>query len=165
MPPPELAPAADHRGLADDYAPLSGVYDEMRTAEGALVATVQEAAGSADSGSEPGADISGKVWKWERLTTPVEAITVADPDQYLVEFQPDGNVAVVSDCNSGSGTYTLDQGSISIEIMVMTEAECAPGSLSDEFIKNLNGAAIYFMEGQNLFIDLKFDSGTMRFAP
>ncbi len=32
----ELAPATEHRGLADDYLPLSGVYDEMRSAEGEL---------------------------------------------------------------------------------------------------------------------------------
>jgi hypothetical protein len=38
-------------------------------------------------------------------------------------------------------------------------------ALSDQFIKELSAAAIYFLEGKELFIDLKFDSGTMRFVP
>lgn len=129
-----------------------------------LVQTSSEVVGSTKPGGE-GADIIGIVWKWEQLTTPVGVTTVDDPDKYIVEFQPDGNVAVLADCNSGSGTYTIDGGSISIEIGAMTMAACPPGSLSDEFVKNLNAAAIYFTEGDNLFIDLKFDSGTMRFAP
>jgi heat shock protein HslJ len=129
-----------------------------------LVQTSSEVVGSADGGGEEGADLTGIVWKWEQLTTPVDTITVDDPEKYTVEFQPDGQVSVQADCNAGSGTYTLHRSSISIEIMAMTMAACPPDSLSDEFVKNLNAAAITFREGENMFIDLEFDSGTMRFA-
>jgi heat shock protein HslJ len=128
-----------------------------------LVQTSSEVVGSTESGAE-GADIMGIVWKWEQLTTPVDVVSVDDLDKYTVEFRPDGGVAVQADCNSGSGTYTLDRNSISIEIMAMTMAACPPGSLSDEFVQSLNAAAIYFTEGDNLFIDLIYDSGTMKFA-
>jgi uncharacterized lipoprotein YbaY len=37
--------------------------------------------------------------------------------------------------------------------------------LSEEFVKQLTGIAIYFFEGENLYFDLKFDSGTMKFSP
>jgi uncharacterized lipoprotein YbaY len=47
----------------------------------------------------------------------------------------------------------------------MTLVACPPGSLGDQFMKNLNAAAIYFFEGDNLLIDLMADSGTMRFSP
>jgi heat shock protein HslJ len=127
-----------------------------------LMQTSSEVIGSTESSGEPGADIIGIVWKWQQLTTPVDVTTIDDPDKYRVEFQPDGQVAVLADCNNGSGTYTLDGGSIAIEIMAVTAAKCPPGSLSDEFIRNLNAAAIYFIKGGDLFIDLKFDSGTLK---
>jgi hypothetical protein len=37
--------------------------------------------------------------------------------------------------------------------------------LSDQFIRSLNAAAIYFDQDGNLFIDLFADGGTMEFAP
>jgi hypothetical protein len=54
---------------------------------------------------------------------------------------------------------------IIFEFSPMTLAECESGSLSDQFIKELSAAAIYFLEGEDLFIDLKLDSGTMGFVP
>jgi uncharacterized lipoprotein YbaY len=47
----------------------------------------------------------------------------------------------------------------------MTLVACPPGSLGDQFVANLNAAAIYFFEGDNLLIDLMADSGAMRFSP
>jgi heat shock protein HslJ len=113
----------------------------------------------------PGIDITGIVWKWEGTTTPIGVTAVDDPDKYTIELLPDGQFRFTADCNTGSGTYTLDGGHISFEFGPMTLAACPPGSLSDQFIQDLSAAAIYFVEGDNLFIDLIFDSGTMRFAP
>ncbi len=144
--------------------PKQQVVQTYELQAGELAQTSSEVVGSADGSGEDGADLTGIVWKWEQLTTPVDTITVDNPDKYTVEFQPDGQVSVQADCNAGSGTYTLHRSSISIEIVAMTVAACPPDSLSDEFVKNLNAAAITFREGENLFIDLEFDSGTMRFA-
>ena len=33
---PDLAPVLEHPGLVDDYRPLTGCYDEMRPAQGAV---------------------------------------------------------------------------------------------------------------------------------
>jgi heat shock protein HslJ len=126
-----------------------------------LVQISSEVSGNAELQEE--IDLTGIVWKWEQLTTPVDFTKVDNPEKYTVEFQPDGQVSVQADCNSGSGTYTLKRSSLSIEILAVTAAACPPDSLSDEFVKNLNAAAIAFMEGGNLFIDLQFDSGTMKF--
>jgi len=43
-------------------------------------------------------------------------------------------------------------------------AACPEGSLEDEFVRELSGAAIYFMKDGDLFINLKYDSGTMGFS-
>jgi len=42
---------------------------------------------------------------------------------------------------------------------------CSPESRSDEFIKNLSSAAIYFFKDGNLFLDLMADGGTMELDP
>lgn len=109
-------------------------------------------------------NIVATLWKWERTQTPIGATVVDAPDKYTLKLLPDGKVDVKADCNLASGTYQIDGSHISIEITITTLAACPEGSLGDQFIKDLNAAAIYFTEGGNLFIDLKFDSGTMKFA-
>jgi len=42
---------------------------------------------------------------------------------------------------------------------------CPPGSRSDEFIRDLGSAEMYFYQPGELFIDLTTEGGTMRFTP
>lgn len=109
--------------------------------------------------------LTGIVWQWTQLVDPLTKITVDDPSRYTVEFLADGTVAVKADCNNGRGSYTTEGSSISIEVLAMTRAQCPPDSKSDEFIANLNRAAIHFFEGENLYLDLPMDSGTLEFVP
>ena len=99
------------------------------------------------------------------MTTPVQQSSIDVPQNYTLEFQEDGAVNIKADCNNASGTYTLDDQKIQIEIGPMTMAACPPGSLSNDFIKYLGSASIYFFKDGGLFIDLVFDSGTMAFKP
>jgi heat shock protein HslJ/predicted small secreted protein len=126
---------------------------------------VQTSSQVVDGGSGERQELTGVVWQWVQFADPSGQITIDDPSQYTVEFKPDGKVHVKADCNMGNGTYTTEGKSISIEIMAVTMAICPPGSLSDQFLQNLNAASLYFSEGDNLMIDLQADSGTMTFAP
>jgi heat shock protein HslJ len=47
----------------------------------------------------------------------------------------------------------------------MTLAACPEGSRSDDFIKNLGFAAVYFFQDGDLFIDMFADGGTLQLAP
>jgi heat shock protein HslJ len=95
----------------------------------------------------------------------VEEITVDDPSQYTLTLLSDGTAAINADCNAASTTYQLDGQSITIdEPMAMTMAFCGEDSLSDEFVRQVGVAAITFMDGEDLMIDLFADGGTMRFA-
>ncbi|HMN29437.1 MAG TPA: META domain-containing protein [Caldilineaceae bacterium] len=89
--------------------------------------------------------------------------TVDDPSKYTLTLQPDGKVALQADCNRGGGAYTLDAAAISIEVAVMTRMACPEGSLADKFVKELNAARTYVMDGEDLVLDLFADSGNMRF--
>jgi len=61
-----------------------------------------------------------------------------------------------------AGTYSLDVNQISIQVTASTMMECPSGSLADEFIKDLNAAQSYLMDGEDLIIVLKVDAGSMR---
>jgi heat shock protein HslJ len=110
-------------------------------------------------------DVRGITWKWQQTLYNNDTRNVPlNPGSYILKLMPDGRVFVHADCNVGSGNYRLNNGQINIELTHTTMAACPEDSLQDEFIRDLTGAAIYFMKGDNLFLDLKYDSGTMKFS-
>jgi len=48
---------------------------------------------------------------------------------------------------------------------VLAQNRCPEGSLGNDFVQALNNSTLYFFQDGNLFIDLKFDSGTMALTP
>ena len=109
--------------------------------------------------------LTGKVWKWMGFTDPLQSFQIDQPERYTIQFNSDGSMNIKADCNSGTAEFTLDGNSIRIEPGRMTLMACDPTSHSDKFLQYLNAAAIYFFKGEELFIDLKMDGGTMRFGP
>lgn len=115
--------------------------------------------------SAPGADLAGAKWAWIATQTPVEVITPPDPDRFTLEFGIDGNVAVLADCNRGSGPYAVTQSRrLTLGPLALTRMMCPEGSMDTEFLKELDNVSNYFFRGDTLYIDQKTDSGTMRFA-
>jgi len=111
-------------------------------------------------------DLSGTVWQWQQTLMNDDDKFVPDsPANYTVEFMADGTVAVQSDCNQVRGAYTVDGNAITIALGPSTMAACPEDSLGERFAGQVVGAAIYFFRSGDLYIDLKYDSGTMRFGP
>ncbi len=81
--------------------------------------------------------VVGTVWQWVSTQSPIEKTTVNDSDKYTIEFLPGGEVRVQADCNVAGGTYTISDSQIKIMITTTTLAACPPGSLGDQFIKEL----------------------------
>jgi len=108
--------------------------------------------------------LTGTVWRWESLQTPVEKITVPNPANYTLELTADGKARILADCNRGNGTYKLDGQSLRFSGFATTRMACAPGSLDSRFLQSLDAARIYKIEGDALYIDLFADSGTMKFV-
>ena len=103
-------------------------------------------------------------WQWTSFTDPLQAFDLPDPENYTIEFGEDGVVQIKADCNMASCSYNLENSRITITIGPMTQAACPPGSLSDQFIQDLGFVRIYFFQGDNLFLDLMADGGTMMFT-
>jgi heat shock protein HslJ len=105
-------------------------------------------------------------WKWVSFTSPVEAVEVENPAGYRLTFNTDASLAITADCNNVVGFYQGETGdSLTVIIRPVTLADCGPGSRSAQFIDLLPAGALYFFEGENLYIDLVADGGTMVFAP
>jgi heat shock protein HslJ len=118
----------------------------------------------AASGS--GQQLMGTVWKWTATQmNDGSKATPDDPNKYLIEFLADGRVAIQADCNRVAGTYTANGNQLTIVPGPTTLAACPPGSLGDEFVKQLGNISSYLFNGENLILEIKLDSGTMTFAP
>ena len=92
-------------------------------------------------------------------------VAVNDPSRYVILFNEDGSALIKADCNNVQATYTTDASNISITTGASTMMACPPDSMDTAFLQQLSSAAIYFIDGGNLYMDLPADSGTMRFVP
>lgn len=110
-------------------------------------------------------EIGGMIWKWQRTVynndTQAEP---RDPSQYTIILMPEGHLSVRLDCNAGGGSYVLDGSSLSLKVTHATPAACPLGSLAQDFMRDLAVARIAFMRDGELYLDLMYDTGTMRFA-
>jgi heat shock protein HslJ len=149
-------------GLSTSYR-IQGDRLELIDEDGVRVATFV-ATEEATDGAGESADIVGILWHWQSTLTPMDKTVVDDPARYTLELSPDGQAFVQADCNVARGTYTIEDSHVAITINATTRAACPAGSLGDQFLKELNAAAIYFIEDGDLFIDMIYDSGTMRFV-
>ena len=92
-----------------------------------------------------------------------QLIKIELPSNYTIEFLSEGNVKIKADCNRASGTYSQEGSRLSIVIEATTRAMCPPESLSTQYLRELQSAAIFFFQDGNLYIDLVADTGTMMF--
>jgi len=122
-------------------------------------------AGTAGAGGVPeGEEITGIVWEWQQTLYNNDTKSVPDdPGHYTISLDPEGRLYIRADCNRGGGNYRVEGKTIAIEVTHTTRAMCPLDSLEKAFIKDLNAARIYFLQNGNLYIDLKYDSGTMKF--
>jgi heat shock protein HslJ len=118
-------------------------------------------------GTDPGelSRVVGTTWYWRRTSMNDDAQFVpADPRRYTIQFLEGGRIAVLADCNRGTGTYVLEGRTIEISRLAMTRAACASGSLDSRFLAGLAQAASYSVREGILVLELRVDSGTMRFS-
>jgi len=138
--------------------PTLQVVQRFVLRENRLIKASEEVRGKADQ------MLIGTVWKWQQSLYNNDTRAVPpNPENYTLRLLPDGKVSIRADCNLAGGTYRLDGSRISIEVTHTTMAACPPESLEQKYIRDLNAVAIYFFEANVLHIDLRYDTGTMRF--
>jgi heat shock protein HslJ len=110
-------------------------------------------------------EVTGPVWQWvQTLYNDDRKVVPGDPKNYTLQLLEGGLINIKADCNMKGGRYSINGKHLSIEITHSTMAACPDNSLEDEFVRELSGVAIYFLQDSDLYLDLQFDSGTMKFS-
>jgi len=110
-----------------------------------------------------GPSLTNVNWEWIRFVDPVESFDVPNSSQYWLVFAPGGTFSFQADCNTGNGSYSADNGSISMDVTTITQALCGEESLSDKFVQSLGFVGTYTFSGSQLILDLMADGGQMFF--
>ncbi len=112
------------------------------------------------------AAITGKLWKWHGTMMNDDSRRAPDdPAKYTLMLDPDGSLSVQADCNVHGGTYTARGQQLTLTVTHGTMAMCPPDSLDQAYLKDLSEIRLFLVREGQLYLDLPYDSGTMRFAP
>lgn len=112
------------------------------------------------------AEITGVTWQLQEISRGSGSVSpVADPTKYTLTLNADGTVAIVADCNTGSGTYEIDGSAISFQQLATTRMACPQPTMGSQFTKVLEFVDSYAVENGNLVLSYSNGSGTLTFAP
>ena len=126
------------------------------------------ACGGASTPAPAGSDLQGKTWLWQYTAfNNGKTIPVLAPASYTLQFLEGGKISLKADCNSGSGSYIVTNDvNLTIRVETMTKAACPAGSLSEEYVQELNDVGSYNIERDGeLVLALKSTGAGMRFKP
>jgi uncharacterized lipoprotein YbaY len=105
------------------------------------------------------------VWQLQRIQYNNDTVLAPNsPENYTIEFMEDGQLSIRADCNQVLGTFTETGNSMAIALGPSTLAACGPDSIDQQYVQALGGAATYFFQDGDLFIDIMADTGTMQFS-
>src|SRR5262245_30579915 len=93
-------------------------------------------------------------------------LTPDDRSKYTLAFADDGVVNALIDCNRGRGGWK-SPGPNQLEFgpMAITRAQCPPGSMHDQIVKQLPHVRSYVIKDGRLFLSLMADGGIYEFEP
>lgn len=127
-----------------------------------------ETSGSAEpAGIAAAPDLVGTTWQWVAFEDTAEqnSFTLDNPEDYTLMLNEDETLSFQADCNVGTGSYTADNGSLSITLGPTTLAECGPESRYDEYLEGLGEVVSYVIDDGQLFLNLPVDVGNLVFEP
>jgi uncharacterized lipoprotein YbaY len=126
---------------------------------GAGQATAQE--------PESGSPLAGTSWQLVIFQgSDGTTLTPDDRAKYTIEFDADNQLIVRIDCNRGRGTWTSSgPGQLQFGPLALTRAQCPPGSLHDQMVRQWGYVRSYVVRDGYLFLALMADGGIYAFEP
>jgi len=107
--------------------------------------------------------VLNKTWQWVSTITPVEKIAVYNPERYTIILTDEGKLQARFDCNRGGGEFKISPGKLSFGPLMSTRMACPEDSLDGAFMRDLQRVVSFFVENGMLYLELPYDSGTMKF--
>jgi para-nitrobenzyl esterase len=117
--------------------------------------------GTACAQLAPAPGLGGTSWQLVKFQGGDGALLVPDEKaKYTLTFNPDGTFAARIDCNRGRGAWTSSSRSdLRFGAMALTRAQCPPGSLHDQIVRQLPYVRSYVIRHGHLFLSLMADGG------
>jgi len=109
--------------------------------------------------------VLNKTWQWVSTITPVEKIEVPNPERYTIILTDDGKLQARFDCNRGGGEFKISPGKLSFGPLMSTRMACPPDTLDGPYMRDLQRVTSFFLQNEVLYLELPYDSGTMKFRP
>jgi len=100
------------------------------------------------------ASVVNKTWQWQGTVTPVDRITVPQPERYTIRLTSEGRVQAVFDCNRGGGDYEMTEGRLTFGPLLSTRMACPPDTQDEVFMRDLQRVQSFFVENGELFLEL-----------
>lgn len=105
--------------------------------------------------------LENTTWRWESSQNSRSKLTVDKPENYWIEFQPDGGLGVKADCNGGGANYEMSGNKLTISSIISTQMFCGERSHAGRFVSGLENAQSFSVEANTLTI--KSANDTMKF--
>jgi heat shock protein HslJ len=117
--------------------------------------------------TSPASPLAGTSWRLVKFEGGDDTVLKPDdPSKYAVEFAADGNLSARVDCNRGRGTWkSAGSNQITLGPMALTRAQCPPGSLHDQIVKQWGNIRSFVIRNGHLFLALMADGGIYEFEP
>jgi heat shock protein HslJ len=137
--------------------------EEKKSSSEPKSAVQSEPAGE-ESSTDP-QSVLNKTWQWVSTITPVEKITVSNPERYTIMLTDEDTLQARFDCNRGGGEFKISPGKLSFGPLMSTRMACPEDSLDGPFMRDLQRVTSFFVQDGLLYLELPYDSGTMKFRP
>jgi heat shock protein HslJ len=109
--------------------------------------------------------VLNKTWQWVSTITSVKKITALEPERYTILLKADGKAQIRFDCDRGGGEVQISPGKLSFGPLMSTRMACPSDTLDGPFMRDLQRVASFFVQDGLLYLELPYDSGTMKFRP
>ena len=112
-------------------------------------------------------NLQGTGWQLVRFQgSDGSTLTPDDKAKYTIEFAADAALTARIDCNRGRGTWkSSGPNQIQFGPLALTRAQCPPGSLHDQIVKQWTYVRSYVIKDGHLFLALMADGGTYELEP
>lgn len=113
------------------------------------------------------ASLGGTSWRLVKFQGGDGTVLVPDDkSKYTLAFEPDGVMSARIDCNRARGGWkSAGPNQLEFGAMAMTRAQCPPGSLHDQIVRQLPHVRSYMLKDRHLFLSLMADGGIYEFEP
>lgn len=108
----------------------------------------------------------GTEWKLVQIQSMNDDVfTPLVTEVYVIEFLPEGRVALHVDCNRGQGSWEQEGLQLIFSEIAVTRAMCRPQSLEYRFLQDLRSVRSFVIEDGHLFLATFADGAILKLEP